>query len=60
MSYVNGKGKWIMTAPTSQPTPPSDSASMAVLKLWVICLMGIIGFGVASYILNWWIGNPGH
>jgi hypothetical protein len=60
MSYVNGKGNWTMSASPCDPPHSLEPINMATLKLWVLCLMGIIGFGVASYILNWWIGNPGH
>ena len=58
MLQMNGKGNQHMTAPAPKPPEPgpNDVINMVGLRLWLLCAMIIIGFGVANYVLNWVLG----
>ena len=61
MLQMNGKGNHAMTTPAPQQPPPEPHGPdkpegtiyLFTLRLWIICCMIIVGFGIANYILNW-------
>ena len=59
MFQLNGKRSHVMTAPAPKPPEPDqhEIINMFGLRLWVICCMIIIGFGIANYVLNWVLGS---
>jgi hypothetical protein len=63
MSQMNGKGSLLMTAPAPKPPEPDHQPHEVInlfgLRLWVICCMIIIGFGIINFVLNLLLGG-GH
>jgi hypothetical protein len=61
MLQMNGKGSLPMTAPAPKPPEPEyhqqhEVINLFGLRLWVICCMVIVGFGIINYVLNWLLG----
>jgi hypothetical protein len=56
---LNGREIRPMTTPTSpEPEKPSDSRIyLFSLRLWIFCALVIVAYGLANYVLNWYVGT---
>ena len=60
MSSLNGRGQLTMTLPQERIDAPEGNAmDLFCLRLWMLCALAIVAFGVSNYLLNWFVGNIG-
>lgn len=58
MSPWNGRGTAMNTTIQKQSEEALDNPMNLIgLRLWVLCAMIIVAFGVTNYVLNWVIGG---
>ncbi len=56
---LNGRENRAMTAPAPQKPDegPGQRMYLFSLRLWVLCALIIVAFGVSNYLLNWIVGR---
>ena len=53
-------GRETRPMPSSTPSEPDKTSDgplyLFSLRLWIFCALVIVGYGLANYALNWWVG----
>lgn len=64
LQQMNGRGTHPMTTPAPKPPEegpekPEHTIYLFALRLWILCCMIIVGFGILNFVLNRLLGT-GH
>jgi hypothetical protein len=58
--HLNGRETRPMTAPAPAPQEPEKQSDSRIylfsLRLWIFCALLIVAYGLANYLLNWYVG----